>query len=72
MNSIPTAQAAMAYRKSVPDATLRSQAEVLRFFDGFDLLEPGLVQVPHWRPDGPVPGDAGKVWLAGGVGRKAG
>ncbi len=64
------AQAALAYKKSVPDATLRSQAEILRFFDGFDLLEPGLVQVPHWRPDGPTPGHASKVWLVGGVGRK--
>jgi SAM-dependent methyltransferase len=66
------AQAAMEYKKSVPDATLRSRAEVLRFFDGFDLIEPGLVQVPRWRPDGPVPDGADKVWLVGAVGRKSG
>jgi len=66
------ARAAVAYKKSVPDATLRSRAEVLRFFDGFDLIEPGLVQVPQWRPDSPAPDDADKVWLVGGVGRKPG
>lgn len=28
----------------------RPYAEVLRFFDGFELVEPGLVPVPRWRP----------------------
>lgn len=31
----------------------RVRAEVLRYFDGFELLEPGLVHSPLWRPDGP-------------------
>lgn len=31
-------------------ATLRTRAEILRFFDGLELLEPGLVQVHRWRP----------------------
>jgi hypothetical protein len=36
--------------------SLRSNAEVARFFDGLDLVEPGVVQVDHWRPlDGPGP-----------------
>ncbi|MFC0541266.1 SAM-dependent methyltransferase [Kutzneria chonburiensis] len=30
----------------------RTHAEVLRFFDGFDLVEPGVVGCPMWRPDG--------------------
>jgi hypothetical protein len=30
---------------------LRTQAEVSRFFDGLDLVEPGVVQLPQWRPD---------------------
>ncbi|MCQ4210986.1 SAM-dependent methyltransferase [Streptomyces longispororuber] len=35
--------------------TLRSRAEVLRFFtdNGLEPLEPGVVPVHHWRPDGP-------------------
>ncbi|MFI7702658.1 SAM-dependent methyltransferase [Nonomuraea sp. NPDC049480] len=25
---------------------------MLAFFDGLELLEPGLVPLPEWRPDG--------------------
>jgi hypothetical protein len=30
--------------------TARTHAQVLRFFDGLELVEPGLVQVQEWRP----------------------
>jgi S-adenosyl methyltransferase len=30
--------------------THRSHAEVLRFFDGMEMVEPGLVELRHWRP----------------------
>ena len=30
----------------------RTAAEVERFFDGFDLLDPGVVEIQRWRPDG--------------------
>jgi hypothetical protein len=48
--------------------TMRAHAEVARFFDGLDLVEPGLVQLHRWRA---VPADPG-VELAnyGGVARK--
>jgi len=40
--------------------TIRSPEEIGRFFDGLELTEPGLVQLPQWRPDlgytGPVEG----------------
>jgi hypothetical protein len=29
----------------------RARAEVARFFDGLELVEPGLVRAPEWRPD---------------------
>jgi len=32
--------------------TFRPRAEVSKFFDGLDVIEPGLVQVHRWRPDG--------------------
>jgi hypothetical protein len=32
-------------------AVLRSGAELARFFDGLELLEPGVVPLPQWRPD---------------------
>jgi len=66
------ASAAVHYKKVTPGATLRGQEEISRFFAGLELIDPGLVQVPHWRPDGPEPADAGKVWILGGVGRKPG
>ncbi len=56
-------------RVSTPQ-TLRTQAEVARFFDGLDLVAPGLVQVHQWRPD---PGDftpEGTASAHGGVARK--
>jgi hypothetical protein len=34
--------------------TLRSPAELARFFDRVEILEPGVVSSPQWRPD---PGD---------------
>lgn len=60
------------YRKSTAQLSLRRHAEILPFFDGFTLLEPGLVRAPLWRPDGPPPdaGALGHVGIYGGVGRK--
>jgi S-adenosyl methyltransferase len=48
------AQAAeTAYNRSVATQLhLRSTAQVQRLFDGFDLVEPGLVYSPKWRPEG--------------------
>jgi S-adenosyl methyltransferase len=31
--------------------TARSRQQVARFFDGLELIEPGLVRVSRWRPD---------------------
>lgn len=49
----------------------RGYPDVLRFFDGYDLVEPGLVHVPLWRPDTSedaiLPEQAAAY---GGVGRK--
>lgn len=38
--------------------TMRTPDEVARFFDGLDLVDPGLVPINRWRPaDGTPPGD---------------
>jgi hypothetical protein len=29
----------------------RTREQVARFFDGTDLVEPGLVRVEEWRPE---------------------
>ena len=51
---------------------IRSRAEILRFFDGFDLVDPGLVYMPQWRPDSrdDVPADPGRLWALAGVAQK--
>ena len=43
-------------------------AQVEQFFDGFDLLNPGLVEIQLWRPDDPTSMLPGGFY--GGVGRK--
>jgi hypothetical protein len=30
---------------------LRDREEIARFFEGTELLEPGVVFIPAWRPD---------------------
>lgn len=47
-------QQLLAMSRNTPTPlTLRSQAEIAAFFDGFDLVEPGLVYLPVWRPESP-------------------
>jgi hypothetical protein len=43
-------RAVAAYQKTNAPAWPRGRAEIMRFFDGFDLVEPGLVPKPQWRP----------------------
>ncbi|HEY6312380.1 MAG TPA: SAM-dependent methyltransferase [Streptosporangiaceae bacterium] len=64
-------------RVSTPQ-TLRTRDEVARFFAGLELVEPGLVQVHQWRPEGAegvkgaegAEGAEGVVSGHGAVGRK--
>ena len=49
--------------------TLRDRAQVARFFDGLELVEPGLVRVPEWRPGSELEARS-PAGLWGGVGRK--
>jgi O-methyltransferase involved in polyketide biosynthesis len=48
---------------------LRSPQQLAAFFDGLELLEPGVVPRTHWRPD-PDAGAPASVDGHGGVGRK--
>jgi hypothetical protein len=67
-------QAAAGYKSATAPLVLRGREQVSSFFDGFDLVEPGLVQAPLWRPEGkrPRPRDLEKIGIYAGVGRKAG
>ncbi|MDG4861423.1 SAM-dependent methyltransferase [Streptomyces sp. T-3] len=33
---------------------MRSRDEVARFFEGYEMVEPGLVSMPNWRPETPT------------------
>jgi hypothetical protein len=71
-------------RKHMADPpTPRTHAEVRRLFDGFDLLDPGVVAVDRWQPDHqpsaaqPARGSDGKnsnaegpFWMYAGVARR--
>lgn len=61
------------YNRSVSTPLhIRSRAQILRFFDGFELVEPGLVFIPQWRPQSPadVPDDPTSYGNLVGVARK--
>jgi hypothetical protein len=49
---------------------MRRHDQVSRFFDGLELLEPGVVEPPQWRPgpDEPAPPDV-TIWC--GAARKS-
>lgn len=38
-------------RSTTPDGGIRDREQVARFFDGFQLVDPGLVWLSQWRPD---------------------
>ncbi len=62
------------YERASAPLVLRSHAQIAAFFEGFDLVEPGLVQVPLWRPDTRPPRqkNLAKIGIYGGVGRRGG
>ncbi len=50
--------------------TARTHAEVCRFFEGLDLVEPGVVQLHRWHARVGDPGTDRELANYGGVGRK--
>ncbi len=49
---------------------IRTKQEVQAFFDGLELVEPGLVKITDWRPDGREEQQSEQWVMFGGVGRK--
>ncbi|MFE8952981.1 SAM-dependent methyltransferase [Streptomyces althioticus] len=60
------------YRDMRNPLIMRTRDEIARFFEGYDMVEPGLVPMPRWRPD-TEPEDEDPYAFSGlvGVGRTA-
>ncbi|MET7878249.1 SAM-dependent methyltransferase [Micromonospora profundi] len=64
------AEAERVYQRTDNPLSVRSRAELTALFDGFELVDPGVVWVPQWRPDTPESAeDAERAVFMGGVGR---
>jgi hypothetical protein len=53
-----------------PTYHLRSPDRIARFFDGLELVEPGVVSPPRWRPEPSPSGLPAEIDSCCGVGRK--
>jgi hypothetical protein len=60
-----------AYQKSTAPAVLRSRERIARLFGDLDLIAPGLVAAPEWRPDVNGETAGGTSWVLAGVGEIA-
>jgi SAM-dependent methyltransferase len=64
-----TSAVGRVYARTANPLVMRSRPEIIGLFDGFELVEPGLVRPPAWRPEGPE-GELGWYYGYAGVGRK--
>jgi hypothetical protein len=61
------------YARSADPSRARTRSEIEQLFEGFELVKPGLVYVPLWKPDGPndlALDTPERAICMGGVGRK--
>jgi hypothetical protein len=58
------------YQNASAQMHVRSRKEIGRFFDGFEILEPGVVWTAAWRPEPGTRPSGRPDSLYGGVGRK--
>ncbi|TDC78992.1 hypothetical protein E1193_19845 [Micromonospora sp. KC606] len=66
-------EAEEVYRRTDNPLSVRGRAELAAFFDGFELVEPGVVWVPQWRPETAESAEnAERAVFLGGVGRLGG
>jgi O-methyltransferase involved in polyketide biosynthesis len=69
-------EVANRYMATTSNAHLRGRNEVRAFFGDFELVEPGVVWTPQWRPElaakdePPFEGDPASTLAIAGVGRK--
>ena len=65
-----SAEARKGWDNATSQFTVRDREDITALFDGLDLVEPGVVNVPLWRPEGPAREDWAAIWFDGGVGFK--
>jgi len=61
------------YRRSSNPTIARPRARIAALFEGLDVVEPGIVQTPLWRPDAahdPLADEPVRAGILAGVGRK--
>jgi SAM-dependent methyltransferase len=63
----PMAELLDVYKHASASLTLRTTEQISHFFDGLQLIEPGLTSVALWRPDDP---EAQETGIMGAVGYK--
>jgi SAM-dependent methyltransferase len=68
----PAAVLERVLMRSIGSGRMRTRAEIAGFFDGLELVDPGVVFLPEWRPDRPVsyPLEVGGQLILGGMARK--
>jgi S-adenosyl methyltransferase len=71
VDAAAAAEAARQYDASLPTTqTNRNREQVTRFFDGLELLEPGVVQLNTWRPDPGEPDPGVEISSWAGLAKK--
>lgn len=60
------------YARSSSPARMRGAKEVAGYFEGLQMVEPGLLDVARWRPDGLVGVNVDGAAMIGGIGRPSG
>lgn len=74
IDNTPIYEQAAQYHQKTDPGQLRDRAEFAEFFGDFDMVEPGIVFAPTWRPDAavksPFADDVARSVLLTGVGRK--
>ncbi|WP_406141850.1 SAM-dependent methyltransferase [Streptomyces sp. NBC_01089] len=70
--AMPDVDAAAAFwnEHGTPKLTQRTPGQVTRFFEGLELLDPGVVSCNRWRPETGATGIPDEVAMFGGVARK--
>lgn len=58
------------YAQSPSPVRMREPADIAGYFEGLRLIDPGLIDVTYWRPDGPVAVNDEGAYIVGGVARR--